>query len=188
MAHTKKKPRKKSQSDTHRGHNPTDKWNSPQWVLDKSNTVLGGIDLDPASSEIANVRVGAKRFFTKRDMPLDQPWIGTVYINPPGGDTGRLLPKAFWNKLLKEIDLGHTIHAIFLAYRLEMVRTTQIKCEHSLLEFPTCIFKRRLVFVLENGMPQSDIMFPSCITYVPGTKDKTALFVREFGDSGVIVG
>jgi hypothetical protein len=179
---------KKPQRDVKRGKKKTDQWHTPQWVIGKSDIVLGGIDLDPASSEIANVRVGAKRFFTKRDAPLDQPWMGAVFVNPPSGDTGRLLPKAFWNKLLAEIAAGNTTHALFLAYRLEMVRTTQVKCAHSLLEFPTCIFERRLVFVNKLGAPLDGNMSPSCITYVPGSKDKTALFVREFGDSGVIVG
>lgn len=177
-----------NQLDVLRPKDSTDQWHTPQWVIDKSRTVLGGIGLDPASSDIANQRVGAAVFYTALDNPLHRDWFGSVFVNPPGGKTGRTLPKAFWNKLLTEIELGNVPHAIFLSYRLEMVRTTQLRCKRSTLEFPTCIFSRRLVFVRETGEEVCGVMSPSCITYIPGSINNTKLFVQEFGDSGVIVG
>lgn len=177
-----------NQLDVKRAEESTDQWHTPQWVIDKATTVLGGIGLDPASSDIANQRVRAALFYTAEDNPLHRDWFGSVFVNPPGGKTGRMLPKAFWNKLLTEIELRNVPHAIFLSYRLEMVRTTQIRCKHSLLEYPTCIFSRRLVFVRENGEAVCGNMSPSCITYVPGSINNTKLFVKEFGDSGLIIG
>jgi len=65
---------------------------TPQWLTDWSHHVMGGIDLDPASSEAANRTVRAKRIFTKADNGLFQEWHGNVFLNPPGGyvdETGR---------------------------------------------------------------------------------------------------
>lgn len=77
-------------------------WYSPPEVIDRVHRVLGGIDLDPASCEVANRRVRAERIFTapKFDtvgelggLPvrryhgrggLDADWSGrNVWMNPP---------------------------------------------------------------------------------------------------------
>jgi len=64
---------------------------TPQWVTDWSRYVMGGIDLDPASSVAANRTVRAQRIFTKADNGLFMHWSNLdgspsrVFLNPPGG-------------------------------------------------------------------------------------------------------
>lgn len=64
---------------------------SPQWVTDWSHHVMGGIDLDPASSAAANRTVRAARIFTKTENGLFLPWCNEdgspsrLFENPPGG-------------------------------------------------------------------------------------------------------
>lgn len=58
-------------------------WYTPAEYLDLAREVLGEIDLDPASSDIAQERVNAARYFTKDDDGLKQDWIGRVWLNPP---------------------------------------------------------------------------------------------------------
>jgi hypothetical protein len=45
--------------------------------------VLGSIDLDPASCELANGLVKAKAIFTEDDDGLSKAWYGNVFVNPP---------------------------------------------------------------------------------------------------------
>jgi hypothetical protein len=44
---------------------------------------MGGIDLDPASSDVANMHVGAASYFTASMNGLIRKWHGRVWLNPP---------------------------------------------------------------------------------------------------------
>ncbi len=58
---------------------------TPIWLADLVHEVLAGIDLDPASSEEWNRNIGAARIYTREQDGRNQPWSGTVFLNPPGG-------------------------------------------------------------------------------------------------------
>ena len=58
-------------------------WYTPLQFIDAARLVMGSIDTDPASSEIANKTVGASVYFTKDDDGLTQQWNGNVWMNPP---------------------------------------------------------------------------------------------------------
>ncbi len=58
---------------------------TPRWVVDGARTLMGGIDLDPASCAKANKYIRAAEFYTKRSNGLTKSWHGRVFLNPPGG-------------------------------------------------------------------------------------------------------
>lgn len=70
----------------------TDEWYTPKIYLDAAREVLGGIDLDPASSEGANENVQAARFYTSDgitgETTLKRLWgAHSLWLNPPYSNT-----------------------------------------------------------------------------------------------------
>jgi hypothetical protein len=86
-------------------------WYTPPEVLDLVRAVLGTIDVDPASCVAAQAHVQARTYHTATDDGLCQPWIGTVFCNPP-----YKMPQIarFIGKLIEEREVGHTTEAILL--------------------------------------------------------------------------
>jgi len=86
-------------------------WYTPPEIIEAARRVLGEIDLDPASSEAANVVVKAKRIYTQEDSGLLHPWTGRVWLNPPYSAG---LVREFVGKLGREYDSGNVRAAIVL--------------------------------------------------------------------------
>jgi phage N-6-adenine-methyltransferase len=86
-------------------------WYTPDAILVPVREVLGAIDLDPASCDVAQARVQARTYYTLADDGLRQPWHGTVFLNPPYKlpDVAR-----FVGKLCEELDAHRTTEAILL--------------------------------------------------------------------------
>jgi hypothetical protein len=129
-------------------------WYSPSPFVEAAREVMGGIDLDPASHEEANIIVRADRFFTEADNGLIQPWHGRVFLNPPGGQVAE-----FWLKLVTEWAAGRISCATWIGYSLEQLQTLQIACDPpdapTPLDYSICYPKRRIAFI-ENEAKKAE--------------------------------
>ena len=89
-----------------------DEWHTPAPYIARVQAVLGTIDLDPASNDIAQRTVKAERYFTKADDGLAHEWHArTVFLNPP---YSRNLMPAFVSKLVAEFKAARVESAILL--------------------------------------------------------------------------
>jgi len=102
----------KEQLRPHVANNSGDnEWYTPKPIIAAAKEVMGGFDLDPASSEVANKVVGAVAIHTAEDNGLKHNWEGKLWLNPPYASD--LIPK-FMEKLASSVESGAVTEALVL--------------------------------------------------------------------------
>lgn len=86
-------------------------WYTPKEYIDSALAVMGEINTDPASTQIANEIIKADNFYTAKENGLNKNWIGKVWMNPPYAQP---LISQFCSKLITEIENKNCIEAIVL--------------------------------------------------------------------------
>ncbi len=181
---------------------------SPLEYIEAARAVMGGIDLDPATTASVNrQRVKATRFFTKVDDGLIGGWAlpdvtgqltpSRVWLNPPGGIINHKSAAAvWWDKLAYEWHVGRVSQALFLGFSIEILQTAQARgmCIRWPGSFPFCVPEARIDFDQEQedgtfrkgGAPSH----ANIIVYLP-PKDRPGFpeigrFAEEFGRFGAV--
>ena len=86
-------------------------WYTPVKYIEAARSVMGAIDLDPASTQIANDVIGAANYYTAEDDGLTKDWVGNVWMNPPYDGS---LIGSFTEKLCESHQMGSVDQAIAL--------------------------------------------------------------------------
>lgn len=116
-------------------------WYTPSKYIEAARTVMGSIDLDPASNDFANQTVKATTYYTAETNGLDKEWRGNIWMNPPYSRD--LLPQ-FIEKLLKS-DFQKAVVLVNNATDTEWFQ--MLVSEASAIVFTT----GRIKFVKRNG-------------------------------------
>ena len=108
-------PATRNQPIVHGSHNLSGniEWYTPPKYIEAAIKVMGGIDLDPCTSQLAQQVVKAATFYTIDDDGLKQNWGGRVWMNPPYA--ANTITK-FVEKILAHLDNGSVTQAIMLTH------------------------------------------------------------------------
>lgn len=147
-------------------------WYTPKEFIEAATAVMGQIDLDPASSEIANKTVNAKRFYTVEDNGLEKPWFGNVWLNPPYASD--LIGK-FADKLVDE--LKHIKQAIVLVNN-----ATETEWFYTMVTQATavCFPRSRVKFYTPSGTIGAPLQGQAILYFGPDVNR----FINVFDEKG----
>lgn len=151
-------------------------WYTPACYIESARLVMGSIDTDPASCELANQIVKAKHYFTKVDNGITYHWDGNVWLNPP----------------YSQPEIGLFIDELFseknniLQYCVLVNNATDTKWFQLLLEKSdqVCFVKGRIKFIDKNGKPSGSPLQGQAIFY---RGINIGSFINEFTQYGAVL-
>jgi len=157
----------------------SDEYYTPEYIIDATRDVLGGIDLDPASSALAQEVVQASAYYSKSDDGLSQEWQGRVWLNPPFSK-----PQPFVLKMIDEYESGNVEAAIVLTNN-----STETQWGQALLaRYPVCFVgasggrRSRISFWKQTpDNPEKSNRYSQMIFYLGKEAQKFADVFSQFG-------
>jgi ParB family chromosome partitioning protein len=164
----------------HVAHNSGEnEWYTPPEYIAAAHLVLGDIDLDPASSPVANEIVQAKRIFTRQENGLTQEWQGKIWMNPPY--EVKLIDQ-FCDKLHTSVLEGRVSEAIVLVNN-----ATETRWFHTLINIAAAVVfpTSRIKFHSPTGVMGAPLQGQAFI-YIGARQDRFLTAFRSFGWGAVL--
>ena len=152
-------------------------WYTPAPYIEAARSVMGAIDLDPASCAIAQETVKAARYYSKDEDGLAQSWDGRVWLNPPFESE---LISPFIDKLVGAYLAGSVKQAIILT---DVATDTGWFHHLTTVARRFCFTKGRIKFrspLTDSQSPQRGQVF----TYLG---DRVHRFTEAFSEFGYVV-
>lgn len=163
----------------------SNEWYTPARYIEAARKVMGNIDLDPASCELANRTVSATKYYTKEDNGLAQEWHGRVWLNPPYGRTPEMKGAhkstidLFTSRLLFEYQRGTVVQAVLL-----VPATIGTNWFAPLWQYPICFHTGKINFASLDKHSTYSHAYGTVLVYF-GTNDK--YFSEIFSQFGRVV-
>jgi len=150
---------------------------TPEKYIESARRVMGSIDIDPASNAFANQTVKATIYYNEKNNGLDKPWKGNVFLNPPYKHPEIRL---FVDKLIAEIQAGHTNQAILLTNNNT---DTQWFAKAAKVSTLICFTFGRISFYKPDGNTLTQPTNGQAFFYFGANFQK---FIEEFSQYGLI--
>lgn len=182
-------------------------WITNSDLVDSAHLLMDGIDLDVASSAVANQYVNAKHYLTPKDDGLNgHEWYGKVYLFPPNYSyffekknsrwkrTRGLSPTltsgyaVWWNTLKRKWLTGEIEQGLFFANCPDMVRYCQ-----DMFDFPICFLKNTPLLkrhFLSSGNIDARNTCTSFVVYLQpsrNSEEATQRFIEIYDHKGKIL-
>jgi hypothetical protein len=153
-----------------------EEWYTPAVYVEAAREVMGCIDLDPASSEVAQRTVQAMTFYTKELDGLSLDWAGNVYCNPP---YSRVIDR-FVDKLVAHYLAGEVEQAVVLTNNATDTQWFQrLAASASAICFPA----GRVKFLDPDGVEGAPLQ-GQAVTYLG---DRQEAFAKRFAGFGLVL-
>lgn len=172
----KEMKRREKKGKPHVSHSSgNNEWYTPSKYIAAAYDVMGSIDLDPASSGLANETVKAETYYTAEDDGLAQEWAGRVWMNPPYASG---LIDLFAEKLAKHVNAGDVTEACVLVNN-----ATETGWFNALLDVATCVclIKTRVKFIDIDGRPSGAPLQGQVVLYIGENETRFAAGFGHFG-------
>ena len=153
-------------------------WYTPPEYIAAARQVMGGIDLDPASSATANAIVQAETFYTENEDGLAWDWQGRLWLNPPYDQP---LITQFCEKLVDEVQLGMISQACVLVNNATDTRWGQLLVSNAAA---VCFVKGRVRFLDMDGNPSGAPLQGQMVAYFG---KNVSDFANAFDAFGVVL-
>ena len=153
-------------------------WYTPADYIALARAVMGGIDTDPATSEIANRTVQAAQIFTAEDNGLTKQWSGRVWCNPPYAQP---LIAEFAEAIASKFEAGEIEQACVLVNN-----GTETGWFQRMLQAASavCFPRSRIRFVDPEGNPSGAPLQGQAVLYL-GNEPET--FASVFSEKGAVL-
>jgi len=161
---------------THNSGN--NEWYTPPEYIEAAHGVMGQIDLDPASSDLANKTVRAATYYTVENNGLFFDWAGCVWMNPPYSSDSI---GSFCKKLAEHVQEGDVTEACVLVNN-----ATETGWFNTILDIASavCLIKGRVKFIDTDGNPSGAPLQGQIVLYIG---ESTEQFASEFSKFGRIL-
>lgn len=148
---------------------------TPPIITEMAARVMGNIDLDPFSSEIANINVKASKIYTEKDNGLLYDWHGNVWMNHP---FSRKMNKLCIEKQVFQYQLRNIKQACCITFA-----ATSESWFRPLLTYPMCFIHKRTNYFLSDGSLKKGVTKGSVVTYLGNNIE---CFKKVFSEIGTV--
>ena len=138
-------------------------WYTPPQIIEAARKAMGTIELDPASSKVANKTVRAKKFFCAVDKGQSKTWKGNVWLNPPYSQP---LVSEFCNAVVEAYTSKSIPAACVLTNNATETEWGQLLMSNA---SAVCFLTGRVKYLDETGEPANTPLQGQCVCYF-GTK------------------